>query len=162
MILENTNFVVGIAFALFLLVLWRFDVPGILGRALDKRAVRIREELDEARRLREDAQSLLAAYERKQKEAEGQVQDIVAHARTQAEEAAEAAKRDLDVAIARRIRSAQEQLASAETAAVREVRNEAARVAILAAQDVIAGQLSEAGRDKLIDDGIAVIGAKLH
>ncbi len=94
---HNSNFVVGIAFVLFLLVLWYFKVPSLIAGALDRRAARIKEELDEARRLREEAQSLLASYERKQKEVEGQVQDIVAHARTEAEEAAVQAKKDLEV-----------------------------------------------------------------
>lgn len=162
MILENSNFVVGIAFVLFLLVLWRVGAFGLIGRKLDERAERIRTELDEARRLREEAQSLLASYERKQKEAEGRVQDIVAHARTEAEEVAAQAKRDLELTVARRIRTAQEKLAQAEADAVRAVRNEAVRVAVAAARDVIARELTPEGREKLVDEGIATVGERLH
>lgn len=161
-ILDNSNFVVGLAFVAFLLVLWRFNVPALLGKALDGRAERIQEELDEARRIREEAQSLLASYERKQKEVEGQAQDIVAHARTEAEIAKEQALKDLDVAIARRLKSAEDQIASAEADAVRAVRDEAIKVAVAASQDAIAEGLSRAGRSKLIDDGIEATAARLN
>jgi F-type H+-transporting ATPase subunit b len=162
MILENTDFVVGVAFVAFLAILWRFDVPGILARALDARAERIRTELEEAKRLREEAQNLYASYERKQQEVEGEVQDIIAHARREAEEAAEQARRDLEVTVARRIRAAEEQISQAEADAVREVRNEAIRVAVDAAADAIAEGLSKAGKDRLIDEGIKTAADRLH
>lgn len=160
--LENSNFVVGIAFVIFLGVLWYFNVPKLLATKLDARANRIREELDEARRLREEAQSLLASYERKQKEVEGQVSDIVAHARTEAEEAAEQAKKDLEISIQRRLKSAEEQIDAAEASAMRAVRNEAIRVAVAAAGDAIAANMSDAARAKLTEDGIKTVAAKLH
>lgn len=162
MILQNSDFVVGIAFVIFIAILWKVNVHGFIARKLDERAARIRTELDEARRLREEAQSLLAAYERKQKEAEARVQDVVAQARAEAEAAAVQAKRDLDVAIARRLRAAQDQIAQAEADAVREVRNEAIRVAVAAAKDVIAANLTADGRARLVDDGIATVGERLH
>ena len=160
--LENSNFVVGIAFVLFLGVLWYYRVPTLLANALDKRANRIREELDEARRLREEAQSLLASYERKQKEVDGQVQDIIAHARTEAEESAEQAKKDLEVSIQRRLRGAEEQIQSAEDAAIRSVRNEAIRVAVAAAGEAIGKSMTPETRARLTEDGIRTVSAKLH
>jgi F-type H+-transporting ATPase subunit b len=161
-ILENSNFVVGVAFVCFILVLIRFNVPALLTRALDARAERIQEELDEARRIREEAQTLLASYERKQKEVEGQAQDIVAHARTEAELAKDQALKDLELTIARRLKAAEDQIASAEADAVRAVRDEAIRVAVGAAQDALAAGLTKAGRSQLIDDGIEATAAKLH
>ncbi|MEO1687411.1 MAG: ATP F0F1 synthase subunit B [Pseudomonadota bacterium] len=161
-ILQNSNVVVGIAFVVFLLVLLKFGVPEMLGKALDDRAEKIREELDEAARLREEAQALLASYERKRREVETQAQDIVAQARAEAEAAKVQGLKDLDVAIARRLKAAEDQVAAAEADAVREVRDEAIRVAVAAAQEAIAGGLDEAGRAKLIDDGIAATAAKLH
>ncbi|HKK36570.1 MAG TPA: ATP F0F1 synthase subunit B [Paracoccaceae bacterium] len=162
MILENSNFVVGIAFVAFLALLWRFDVQGLVIRALDARADKIRLELEEAKRLREEAQNLYASYERKQQEVEGEVQDIIAHARREAEEAGEQARRDLEVTVARRIRAAEEQISQAEADAVREVRNEAIRVAVDAAADAIAQGLSKAGKDRLIDEGIKTAADRLH
>lgn len=160
--LNNSNFVVGIAFVVFLGILWYAGVPKKIAAALDKRAVRIKAELDEARRLREEAQTLLASYERKQKEAEAQVADIVAHARTEAEEAAEQAHKDLEMAIQRRLRGAEEQIQAAEDGAVRAVRDEAIKVATAAAGEAIAKSMTAEKQAGLIDAGIATVGAKLH
>ncbi|MEM6440560.1 MAG: ATP F0F1 synthase subunit B [Pseudomonadota bacterium] len=161
-VLDDSNFVVGLAFVFFVMLLLRFNVPARLNAALDARAERIQEELDEARRIREEAQTLLASYERKQKEVEGQAQDIVAHARAEAELAKDQALKDLEVAIARRIKAAEDQIASAEADAVRAVRDEAVRVAVGAAQDALSDGLSKAGRSALIDAGIEATAAKLH
>ena len=161
-ILQDSNIVVAIACFLFLALLWKLGVHTKLNSALDARAAKIREELDEARRLREEAQALLASYERKQKEVQGQVSDIVAHAKGEAEAAAVQAKADLEVAIERRLRGADEQIASAEAAAVREVRDEAIAVAVSAAREVIAGATTDAARAKLVDESIATVGARLN
>ncbi|MEC3860795.1 F0F1 ATP synthase subunit B [Mesobacterium sp. TK19101] len=160
--LGNTNFIVLLAFLLFLAVLVYFKIPGLLGGMLDKRAEGIRDELDEARKLREEAQSLLASYERKQREVEDQAQRIVAHAKEEAKIAAEQAKAELQKSIARRVAAAEDQIASAQTAAVKEVRDRAAAVAIAAARDVIAKQMTAAEGNKLIDAAISEVGAKLH
>ncbi len=160
--LGNTDFVVLLGFLLFIAVLVYFNIPNLLGGMLDKRAEDIRSELDEARRLREEAQTLLASYERKSAEVKDQADRIVAHARQEAELAAEQARADLKVSIERRLMAAEQQIASAEASAVREVRDRAAAVAIAAARDVVAGQMSAADAGKLIDDSIAEVGAKLH
>lgn len=160
--LHNTDFVVLLAFLLFLVVLVYFKVPGMLGGMLDKRAEGIRDDLDEARALREEAQTLLASYERKQREVQDQADRIVAHARSEAELAAEQAKVDLEKSIARRLHAAEEQITSAQAAAVKDVRDKAITIAVAAARDVIAKQMSEADSKKLIDDSIGVVGQKLH
>lgn len=160
--LRNTNFVVLIAFLLFVGVLIYLKVPGMLTKQLDKRADGIRQELDEARALREEAQSILATYERKQKQVKGQAERIVAHAREEAALAAEAAKEDLEASITRRLAAAQEQIASAEAAALKEVRDTAVQVAIGAARDVIADKMTAADAGKLIDSAITDVEAKLH
>ncbi|MEL7082636.1 MAG: ATP F0F1 synthase subunit B, partial [Pseudomonadota bacterium] len=121
--LSNTDFVVSISFLIFIGILVYFKVPGMLGRMLNDRAAGIESELEEARALREEAQTLLASYERKQKEVQEQADRIVAHAKTDAEEAAELAKADLEASIARRLAAATEQIASAEASAVKEVRD---------------------------------------
>ena len=160
--LGNTDFVVLLAFILFLVVLVYFKVPSLLAGMLDKRADGIQSELNEARALREEAQTLLASYERKQREVQEQADRIVTQAREEAQIAAEQAKADIAKTLERRLAAAGDQIASAQAAAVREVRDEAVTVAVMAAKDVIAKQLTAADGNKLIDDAIAEVGAKLH
>ncbi|MDF1803826.1 F0F1 ATP synthase subunit B [Thalassovita sp.] len=160
--LHNTNFIVLLAFILFILVLMYFKVPGMLGTMLDKRAEDIQSELNEARTLREEAQTLLASYERKQKEVQDQADRIVAHAKEEAGVAAEQAKVDLQKTIERRLLAAKDQIASAEASAVREVRDQAIAIAIGAANDVIAKKMTATEGNKLIDAAIAEVNAKLH
>ena len=137
-------------------------VPRILGGLLDQRAEGIRNDLDEAKQLREDAQSLLASYERKQEEVKDQADRIVSHAKAEAETAAAAAKEALKVSIERRMQAAEDQIASAEAAAVKEVRDSAVTVAVAAAGEVIAKGMKAADANKLIDSAIADAEAKLH
>ncbi len=160
--LHNTNFVVLIAFIVFVGVLFYFKVPGMIGGALDTRAAGIKSELDEARALREEAQTLLASYERKQKEVQEQAARIVAQAKSDADVAAEQAKADLEKSIARRLAAAEDQIASAQTAAVKEVRDQAVTIAVAAANSVIAKQMTAADGNKLIDAAISEVEAKLH
>lgn len=160
--LGNTDFVVLLAFLLFIAVLFYFKVPGLLGGMLDKRADGIRAELDEARKLREEAQTLLASYERKQKEVQEQADRIVAAAKEEAKAAGVQARADLEKSVARRIAAAEDQINSAEAAAIKEVRDQAATIAVAAARDVIAQQMTAADGNKLIDDAIALVDAKLH
>jgi F-type H+-transporting ATPase subunit b len=160
--LRNTDFVVLISFLIFAGVLFYFRVPALLGGLLDKRAAAIKADLDAARALHDEAKSVLADYERKRKEVQDQAESIVATARREALAAAEQAKADLQAQIARKLAGAEEQIASAEGAAVREVRDRAVQVAVAAAGDLIAGQMSLAERDALIDNAIAEAGKKLH
>jgi len=160
--LANTDFVVLISFLLFIAVLLYLKVPGLVGKQLDKRADGIKSELDEARAIREEAQSLLASYERKQKEVQGQADRIVAHAKEEAAAAADKAKEDLKVSIARRMQAAEDQIASAESHAVKEVRDRAITVAVAAAKQVVAEQITAQQGNKLIDEAISDVEAKLH
>lgn len=160
--LHNTNFVVLLAFILFIAVVLYFKVPGMVGGLLDRRAESIKAELDEARALREEAQTLLASYERKQQEVAEKANQIVEHARREAETAAETAKEDLKTSIARRLASADDHIASAEAAAIKDVRDAAIAVAIGAARDIIAREMTAAEGNKLIEDAIKDVEAKLH
>ncbi len=160
--LNDTNFVVLIAFAIFLGVLVYFGVPKLITKMLDDRAEGIKSEIDEARALREEAQTILASFERKHKEVEGKVAGIIEHAKTEAEIAADAAKADLKDSIARRLQAAVDQIASAEEAAVREVKDKAINIAVAAAGEVIAANMSAKDAGGLIDDAIKVAGDKLH
>ena len=160
--LNNTDIVVAIAFVIFLGILVYVGVPRIVGKMLDDRADKIKGEIDEARALREEAQSLLASFERKQKEVQAQADKIVATAKEEATAAAAKAEDDLKATIARRLAAAEDQIASAEASAVQEVREKAVSVAIDAARDVIAKNLKAADQGSLIDDAIAEVGKKLH
>jgi len=161
-ILYDTYFVVALSFALFLAVLWRYDVHGMALRALDARADRIRSELDDAKRLREEAQALLAGYERRQKEVEATASEIIARAREEAKCAAEQAKVDLQAAVDRRLRGATDQIAAAEAAAMREVKNKAVAIAVAAAEDVIRARMTPEAASARLDASIADVAAHLN
>jgi len=160
--LYNTDLIVLIAFVLFVGILVYFKVPTIVVGMLDKRADDIRADLDAARALREEAQQVLASYERKSREVQEQADRIVAKARQEAQDAADQAKRDIETSIARRLQAAEDQIASAEQAALRSVRNRAASVAVAAAGDVIAKQMNDDDAGKLIEDGIKQVENLLH
>lgn len=160
--LGNTNFTVLIAFLIFVGILLYAKVPAKLGGLLDRRAAQIKADLEAARALREEAKALLASYERRQREVGEQADRIVANARTDALEAAAAAKEDLKRSIARRLRAAEEQIAAAEAAAIREVRERAISVAIAASAELLAKQMTPARANALVDASIAEVGAKLH
>ncbi|MDO6588796.1 F0F1 ATP synthase subunit B [Loktanella sp. D2R18] len=160
--LRNTDFVVIIAFLILVGIMLYLKVPSSVGGMLDKRAVAIKSELDEAKALREEAQSLLASYERKQKEVAEQAERIVASAKDEATNAAAEAKADIATSITRRLAAAEEQIASAQAAAVKDVRDQAITVAVGAAKDVIAKQMDAKSAGSLIDDSIATVADKLH
>ncbi|EEB84509.1 F0F1 ATP synthase subunit B [Roseobacter sp. GAI101] len=160
--LHNTDFVVLLAFILFIGVLFYFKVPSLIAGMLDKRATGIKSELEEARALREEAQTLLASYERKQQEVKDQADRIVTAAKAEAHEAADQARADLEKSIARRVATAQDQIESAQAAAVKEVRDQAIIIAVAAAKDVIAKKMTAAEGNALIDSAIADVDSKLH
>ena len=154
--LRNTDFIVLLAFLVFVGILLYFRVPAAIAKLLDKRAESIKSDIAEARRLRDEAQEIYASYERRQREVKGQADAIVANARREALAQAEKAKLDLQASIERRLAAAQEQIASAESDAVRAVRDQAVQVAVAAASDVLGRQMGasdrSAGIDRAIDD----------
>ncbi len=160
--LANTDFIVLLSFLIFVGVLIYAKVPGMLTGMLDKRAAAIRAELDEARSLREEAKAILASYERKKKDVQEQSDRIVASAREEATKAAAEAREELKRSIARRLAAAEDRIASAEKAAIREVREQAVSVAVAAAGDLLAKQMTAEAAASAIDSSIAQVGAKLH
>jgi F-type H+-transporting ATPase subunit b len=160
--LSNTNFVVLLGFIAFVALLVYLKVPAKLTGMLDARAVAIKSEIDEARALREEAKSILATYERRQKEVQEQAERIVASAREEALAAAEQAKAELKRSIARRMAAATDQIASAEAAAIRQVREQAVNVAIAAAGDVLAKQMTAEAASSSIDAAIEQVEARMH
>jgi F-type H+-transporting ATPase subunit b len=160
--LANTDFVVLLGFLTFIGILVYFKVPGRLAGMLDARAVAIKADIDEARALREEAKSILATYERRQKEVQDQAERIVASAREEALAAAQQAKDELKRSIARRLAAATDQIASAEASAIRQVREEAVTVAIAAAGDVLAKQMTAEAASASIDEAILQVEARMH
>jgi F-type H+-transporting ATPase subunit b len=142
------------------ILIWKAG-PGLMS-SLDARGAKIRAELDEAQRLREDAQKTLAEYQRKQRDALKEAQEIIAHARADAERAAQQAARDLEASLERRQRQALEKIALEEAKALAEVRNIAVDVAIAAARRVLAEDIDPTRRASLIDDAIAQLPQALH
>lgn len=155
-LLADPEFWVLVAVVIFVIAVWKPAKRAMTGM-LDSRAARIAAELDEARRLREEAEKLLAEYQQKQREAEGDAQAIIAHAKTEAELIAERSARDLEQALERRSRLAEERIAQAEAKAVDEIRAAAVDVAIAAARDVIAGELDQTRSAALVDAAISVL-----
>ena len=160
--LRNTDFIVTIAFLVFVGILVYFKVPQIIGGLLDKRAEGIRADLEEAKRLREEAQEIYATYERRQREVQSQADDIVANAKREALAQAEKAKVDLDHSIERRLKAAEDQIASAESDAIRAVRNSAVQTAVAAAGEVLRNQGVAADRSAEIDQAIEEVAQRLH
>ncbi|WP_373355871.1 ATP F0F1 synthase subunit B [Pseudoroseicyclus sp. CXY001] len=160
--LYNTDFVVLLAFIVFIGVLLYFRVPRMIGKMLDARGETIKSELEEARALREEAQALLASYERKHKEVEAQAERIVANAKSEAADAAEAAKAEIASSVARKLAGAEEQIESARAAAIREVRDSAVAIAMAAAREVIADHVGKSEGSRLIDESIGTVEQKLH
>jgi F-type H+-transporting ATPase subunit b len=160
--LSNPLFVVSISFIAFLLVVAYLGVHKIVAKMLDGRAESIRNEIDEARKLQEEAKQVLADFERKRKEVAEHSKAVIEQAQTEAETAAEQARADLKDTIARRLAAAEDQIKSAQDAAVREVRDKAVVVAIAAARDVISKGMTPKDANTLLDAAINDVGAKLH
>ena len=160
--LANTDLIVLMAFVIFVGILVYFKVPKKIGDLLDSRSVGIQAELDEARRLREEALALHASFERKQTQVKEDAERIVERAKADAQLAAEQIKADIEASIARRLKAAEDQIASAEAHAVREVRNRAVAVAIAAAGDVLAKKMDAAQSDALVQKAISDAQARLH
>jgi len=159
---SDTYFVVLVAFVIFVGLLAYVRVDKLLFSALDQRAAKIKAELEEARRLREEAQRLLSTFERKQGEVGTQTAAIIAQAEEDAKLAAAQAKADLAASMERRIRAAEEQIASAEKAAIKEVKDRAVTIAVATAREIIAANLPADARAGMVDAAIKEVGAKLH
>lgn len=153
---------VAVAFAVFVGILIYVKVPKKVNDALDAKAAEISKELDDARTLREEAQSLLAGYQRQQSEAEEQAQAIVVQAEADAKALAAATREQLTESLERRTKLAQDKIAQAEAKAVEEVRLLAAAAAAGAARTVLSDEIDNAKGASLIDQGIAGIKDNLH
>jgi F-type H+-transporting ATPase subunit b len=137
-------------------------VPTMITRSLDDRAKRIKAELDEARRLKEEAQGLLAEYQRKQHDAESEAQAIIAGAKAEAERMGAEAKTKMEEFIVRRTKMAETKIAQAEAQAVADVRAAAAEAAVTAAERILTQSVKGKVAEDLLAQGISDVKAKLN
>ena len=158
----EAEFWVAAAFVIFLGVLGYLGAHKLLLSSIDERRERIKSELDEARRLKSEAEALLAQYKRKQQDAEREAQAIVASAKTEAERLAAEAETKLEEFVARRAKIAENKIAQAEAQALAEVRSAAAVAAVAAAERILARTVDEKLADDLIRQGIEEFEGKLN
>jgi F-type H+-transporting ATPase subunit b len=137
-----------VAFAIFLLLIWRVGAHRSILSMLDDRSKRVSSELAEARRLKTEAEKLLAEYQKKRREADSEAAEIIAQAKTEADEIAAEAKTRMEEFVVRRTKMAELKITQAESQAIAEVRAAAADAAIKASEKV----LSETVKGKVADD----------
>jgi F-type H+-transporting ATPase subunit b len=137
----DSGFFVAVGFSLFVLLLAYLGVHKIIVGALDKRGQMISDELEEARRLREEAEAVLASYKARAAQAQAEADAIVAQARDEAEALARETAARMEEFVARRTKQAQAKIAMAEAQATNEVRAAAADAAVLAAEKVLRAQV---------------------
>lgn len=160
--LKTPEFWVAVSFFVFVgLLIWK-GVPGMITSALDARAERIRQQLADAQKLREEAQDMLSEYERKRKDAEKEAEGIITQAKAEAEAYAQETRAKLEESMARRTKMAEDKIAQAQAEAVNEVRAAASELAITAATSVISDATKGAKGNKLIDESIKLIKTQLN
>jgi F-type H+-transporting ATPase subunit b len=153
---------VAIAFLIFVGIVIKLGAPQVLFKALDDRSIRIKAELDEALKLRKEAEGVLAEYRRRQGEAEHTAESIVLNARVEADRLAAEAKVKIEEFIARRTKMAETKIAQAEAQALADVRAAAADLAIAAAEAILVKTTHGAAAEALLAQGIGDLKAKLH
>jgi F-type H+-transporting ATPase subunit b len=158
----DAEFWVAVAFVVFLGVLIYFGAHGTMVKFVDQRRDRIKTELDEALRLKEEAQALLAQYQRKQREAVAEAAAIIAGATAEAERMMAEAKAKMEEFIARRSKMAETKIAQAEAQALSDVRAAAAEAAVSAAKIILTQTVKGDVADRLIGKGIDDVKSKLN
>ena len=158
----EAEFWVAVAFVIFVGILIYVGVPKMLIDALDARAKRVQAELGEARRLKEEAQKLLAEYQGKQRQAETEAAAIIEGAKVEAERIAAEAHAKMEEFVVRRTKMAETKIAQAEAQAVADVRAAAAEAAVAAAEKILTESVKGKVADDLIARGISDVKAKLN
>ena len=160
--LGEAEFWVAVGFVIFIGILIYVGVPKMLTDALDARGNRVKAELDEARRLKEEAQKLLVEYQAKRREADAEAAAIVEGAKAEAERIAEESKTRMQEFVARRTKMAETKIAQAEAQAVADVRAAAAEAAVTAAEKILSDSVKGKVADDLVSRGIADVKTKLN
>ncbi|RLP23250.1 F0F1 ATP synthase subunit B [Mesorhizobium sp. YM1C-6-2] len=147
---------------IFIGIVVYLKVPGMIAKALDARAAKIRADLDEARRLREEAQALLAEFQQKRKDAEQEAADIVTAAKREAELLLADAHKKTEDYVQRRTVMAEQKIAQAEREAVNEVRSSAVDIAVEAARKLLAGSADIKAGEELFKSSLQELKSKLN
>ncbi len=158
---DATGWVAIAMLLLFGIMLWK-KVPAVIAGALDSKIAAIKAQLDEAARLRSEAEALLADYRAKQAQAERDAVNIVATARTEADRIVENARSQAETLVERRTRMAEDKIAAAQRAAESEIRSVAAELGTEAARRLIADQAATGQLKGLVDDAIGQVDSRLH
>ena len=153
---------VAVAFVILMVLFAYLGIHRTVLTALDKRADRIKAELDDARRLKEEAAALLAEYKSKRTSAEREAEEIIANAKAEAERIASEAKAKMEDFVARRTKTAEGKIALAEAQAIADVRSAAANAAVAAASTILSQSVKGSVADDLLTKGIAEVRAKLN
>ncbi len=161
-LLGDAEFWVAVAFVIFVAGMGYLGVHRMVAKSLDERAGRIKAELDEARKLKDEAAQLLAQYQRKRQEAEGEAQEIIAGAKAEAERLAIEAKAKIEEFVARRTKMAETKIAQAEAQAAADVRAAAADAAVAAAEKILTLETRGKLANALISKGIEDVRKKLN
>jgi len=161
-LLGDAEFWVAVAFVIFVAGMGYLGVHRMVAKSLDERADRIKAELDEARKLKDEAAQLLAQYQRKRQEAEGEAQEIIAGAKAEAERLAIEAKAKIEEFVARRTKMAETKIAQAEAQAAADVRAAAADAAVAAAEKILTLETKGKLANALISKGIEDVRKKLN
>ena len=151
-----------IALIIFLGIVAYMKVPGMLTKNLDERADKIRNDLEEARRLREEAQELLAEYQRKRKEAESEAESILSAAEREAAVLREDAKAKTEDYVSRRTAMAEQKIRQAEADAINEVRASAVDLAIVAAEKLIGSKVDSKASGELFKASLGELKTRLN
>jgi F-type H+-transporting ATPase subunit b len=161
-LLQNPEIWVAIGFVIIIAIFLSLRVPRIVGKMLDDRAQAIAHELDEAKRLREEAAALLAGYVQKAAQAENEAAAILADAKAEAERYAKETRAQLRDQIDRRAQMAKGKIVQAEAAALTEIRGLAADRAAAAAEKIITNRLDQCRSNALVEDSIKDLPDKLN
>lgn len=159
--LHSPTFWVMVAFVVFVVLVFKPIRSGLTG-ALDDKIAQIRRDVEEAQKLREEAQATLASYQRKQRDAAQEVEAMLARAKAEAETHRKSAEAALETMLKRQEQAATEKIQQAEAAAVQEIRDRAVTVALAATVRLLEERLSGASGDALIDDAIRSLPNRLN
>lgn len=158
----DATFFALVGLVLFLALVAYLKVPGMMAKSLDERADKIRDELAEAKRLREEAQHLLAEYQRKRKEAEAEAAAIVAAAEREAAALTAEAKQKTEEFVARRNALSEQKIKQAESEAVNAVRAAAVDLAIAAAEKVLVKKADDGVQQALFKASVDEVKSRLN
>ena len=161
-LIQNAEIWIAIALAVLVGILIKAKVPSVAGKALDAHGERIQAELDEAKRLREEAQALLNSLTAERQKAEALATEMLETAKSEAKRMEAEAKAKLDEQIKRRAELAERRIASAETQAAADVRAAAADLATHIAETVLTARIAKAKSDPLIEQALEQLPGKLN